>query len=109
MFQLVAIFFSIPIIYPLHSGLNKLRKHRPTLPLAGPCLGSDLEKVLLVWLGQQLDYATVYTLRNCPAGIIKIRNSFARISRGRKLLFSLLRSSCMFFEKETQSILYHYF
>ena len=50
MFHLVtvmAILFSIPIIYLLHSGLNKLRKRRPTLPPAGPYFGAVLEIVLL--------------------------------------------------------------
>ena len=50
MFHLVTvmtILFSIPIIYLLHSGLNKLRKRRPTLPPAGPYFGAVLEIVLL--------------------------------------------------------------
>ena len=50
MFHLVTvmtILFSIPIIYLLHSGLNKLRKRRPTLPSAGPYFGAVLEIVLL--------------------------------------------------------------
>ena len=50
MFHLVTvmtILFSIPIIYLLHSGLNKLRKRRPTLPPAGPYFGVVLEIVLL--------------------------------------------------------------
>ena len=50
MFHLVTvmtILFSIPIIYLLHSGLNKLRKRRPTFPPAGPYFGAVLEIVLL--------------------------------------------------------------
>lgn len=50
MFKVVTvmtIFFSIPVIYLLHSGLNKLCKRRPTFPLAGPYLGAVLEIVLL--------------------------------------------------------------
>ena len=50
MFHLVTVMtvlFSIPIIYLLHSGLNKLRKRRPTLPPAGPYFGAVLEIVLL--------------------------------------------------------------
>jgi len=43
----VTIFFSIPVIYLLHSGLNKLCKRRPTFPPAGPYLGAVLEIVLL--------------------------------------------------------------
>lgn len=50
MFQVATvmiIFFSIPVIYFLHSALNKLRKRRPTFPPAGPYLGAVLEIVLL--------------------------------------------------------------
>lgn len=50
MFKVVTvmtIFFSIPVIYLLHSGLNKLCKRRPTFPPAGPYLGAVLEIVLL--------------------------------------------------------------
>jgi len=43
----VTIFSSIPVIYLLHSGLNKLCKRRPTFPPAGPYLGAVLEIVLL--------------------------------------------------------------
>ena len=43
----VTIFFSIPVIYLLHSGLNKLRKRSPTFPPASPYLGAVLEIVLL--------------------------------------------------------------
>lgn len=43
----MTVLFSIPIIYLLHSGLNKLRKRRPTLPPAGPYFGAVLEIVLL--------------------------------------------------------------
>lgn len=43
----MTIFFSIPVIYLLHSGLNKLCKRRPTFPPAGPYLGAVLEIVLL--------------------------------------------------------------
>ena len=50
MFEVVTIMtilFWIPVIYLLHSGLNKLRKRGPTLPPAGPYLGAVLETVLL--------------------------------------------------------------
>ena len=43
----MTIFLSIPVIYLLHSGLNKLCKRRPTFPLAGPYLRAVLEIVLL--------------------------------------------------------------
>ena len=43
----MTIFLSIPVIYLLHSGLNKLCKRRPTFPPAGPYLGAVLEIVLL--------------------------------------------------------------
>lgn len=43
----MTIFFSIPVIYLLHSGLNKLCKRMPTFPPAGPYLGAVLEIVLL--------------------------------------------------------------
>lgn len=43
----MTIFFSIPVIYLLHSGLNKLCKRRPTFPPAGPYLRAVLETVLL--------------------------------------------------------------
>ena len=49
-FQLVTvmtIFFWIPVLYLLHSGLNKLCKRRPTFPPAGPYLGAVLEIMLL--------------------------------------------------------------
>lgn len=43
----MTIFFFIPVIYLLHSGLNKLCKRRPTFLSAGPYLGAVLEIVLL--------------------------------------------------------------
>ena len=43
----ITIFFWIPVLYLLRSGLNKLRKRRPTFPPAGPYLGVVLEIVLL--------------------------------------------------------------
>ena len=43
----MTILFSIPVIYLLHSGLNKLCKRKPTFPRAGPYLGAVLEIVLL--------------------------------------------------------------
>ena len=49
-FQLVTvmtIFFWIPVLYLLHSGLNKLCKREPTFPPAGPYLGAVLEIMLL--------------------------------------------------------------
>ena len=47
MVTVVTIFYSIPVIYLLHSGLNKLRKRSPTFPPASPYLGAVLEIVLL--------------------------------------------------------------
>ncbi|XP_078381631.1 uncharacterized protein LOC144664395 isoform X2 [Oculina patagonica] len=50
LFQLAAvtaILLSIPAIYLLHSGLNKLRKRTPVLPPSGPYLGATLEILLL--------------------------------------------------------------
>ena len=43
----IIILFWIPVIYLLHSGLNKLRKRRLTFPPPGPYLGAVLEIVLL--------------------------------------------------------------
>ena len=43
----MTIFFWIPVLYLLHSGLNKLCKRRPTFPPAGPYLGAVLEIMLL--------------------------------------------------------------
>ena len=42
-----AILLTIPAIYLLHSGLNKLRKRTPVLPPSGPYLGATLEILLL--------------------------------------------------------------
>ena len=64
-FQLVTvmiILFWIPIIYLLHSGLNKLRKRRPTFPLAGPYLRAVLETVLL---GYSAVTGTIVRLLHC--------------------------------------------
>ncbi|KAL9965741.1 hypothetical protein ACROYT_G029583 [Oculina patagonica] len=50
LFQLAAVTatgLSIPAIYLLHSGLNKLRKRTPVLPPSGPYLGATLEILLL--------------------------------------------------------------
>lgn len=50
LFQLVAviaIFVSIPVIFLVHSSLNKLRKRIPTLPPYGPYLAATVEIVLL--------------------------------------------------------------
>ena len=58
----VTIFLSIPVIYFLHSGLNKLRKRRPTLPPAGPYLGAVLEIVLL---GYSAVTGTTFRLLHC--------------------------------------------
>ena len=44
---LTAIFISIPVMYLLHSGLNKLRRRSPALPPGGPYLGAALEMFLL--------------------------------------------------------------
>ncbi|CAH3146370.1 unnamed protein product [Pocillopora meandrina] len=65
MFHLVTvmtILFSIPIIYLLHSGLNKLRKRRPTFPPAGPYLGAVLEIMLL---GYSAVAGTIARLLHC--------------------------------------------
>ena len=64
-FQLVTvmiILFWIPVIYLLHSGLNKLRKRRPTFPLAGPYLRAVLETVLL---GYSAVTGTIVRLLHC--------------------------------------------
>ena len=64
-FQLVTvmiILFWIPVIYLLHSGLNKLRKRRPTFPPAGPYLGVVLEIVLL---GYSAVTGTIVRLVHC--------------------------------------------
>ncbi|KAL9969672.1 hypothetical protein ACROYT_G021911 [Oculina patagonica] len=50
LFQLAgvtAVVLSIPAIYLLHSGLNKLRKRTPVFPPSGPYLGATLEILLL--------------------------------------------------------------
>ena len=65
MFEVVTIMtilFWIPVIYLLHSGLNKLRKRGPTLPPAGPYLGAVLETVLL---GYSAVTGTSVRLLNC--------------------------------------------
>ena len=65
MFQLAAvtaIFFSIPVIYLLHSGLNKLRRRNSTLPPGGPYLGAVLEIVLL---GYSATTGTAIKLLKC--------------------------------------------
>ena len=64
-FQLVTvmtIFFWIPVLYLLHSGLNKLHKRRPTFPPAGPYLGAVLETVLL---GYSAVTGTIVRLLHC--------------------------------------------
>ena len=58
----VTIFLSIPVFYLLHSGLNKLRKRRPTFPPAGPYLGAVLEIVLL---GYSAVTGTTFRLLHC--------------------------------------------
>ena len=58
----MTIFFWIPVLYLLHSGLNKLRKRRPTFPPAGPYLGVVLEIVLL---GYSVVTGTIVRLLHC--------------------------------------------
>ena len=58
----MTIFFWIPVLYLLHSGLNKLRKRRPTFPPAGPYLGAVLETVLL---GYSAVTGTIVRLLHC--------------------------------------------
>ena len=58
----MTIFFWIPVLYLLHSGLNKLRKRRPTFPPAGPYLGVVLEIVLL---GYSVVTGTIVRLFHC--------------------------------------------
>ena len=58
----MTIFFWIPVLYLLHSGLNKLRKRRPTFPPAGPYLGVVLEIVLL---GYSAVTGTIVRLFHC--------------------------------------------
>ena len=63
--QLAAVattFLSIPAIYLLHSGLNKLRKRTPVLPPCGPYLGATLEVLLL---GYSAGIGTAMKLRKC--------------------------------------------
>ena len=65
MFQLAAvtaIYFSIPVIYLLHSGLNKLSRRNSTLPPGGPYLGAVLEIVLL---GYSATTGTAIKLLKC--------------------------------------------
>ena len=64
-FQLVTvmtIFFWIPVLYLLHSGLNKSRKREPTFPPAGPYLGAVLEIMLL---GYSAVAGTIAQLLRC--------------------------------------------
>ena len=58
----MTIFFWIPVLYLLHSGLNKLRKHGPTFPPAGPYLGAVLEIMLL---GYSAVAGTIARLLHC--------------------------------------------
>ena len=58
----MTIFFWIPVLYLLHSGLNKLHKRRPTFPPAGPYLGAVLETVLL---GYSAVTGTIVRLLHC--------------------------------------------
>ncbi|RMX60878.1 hypothetical protein pdam_00003444 [Pocillopora damicornis] len=58
----MTIFFWIPVLYLLHSGLNKLCKRRPTFPPAGPYLGAVLETVLL---GYSAVTGTIVRLLHC--------------------------------------------
>ncbi|PFX17515.1 hypothetical protein AWC38_SpisGene18147 [Stylophora pistillata] len=46
---LTTVFISIPVIYLLHSVLNKLRGRNPALPPGGPYLGAVLEMFLLCY------------------------------------------------------------
>ena len=64
-FQLVTvmtIFFWIPVLYLLHSGLNKSRKREPTFPPPGPYLGAVLEIMLL---GYSAVAGTIAQLLRC--------------------------------------------
>ena len=64
-FQLVTvmtIFFWIPVLYLLRSGLNKSRKREPTFPPAGPYLGAVLEIMLL---GYSAVAGTIAQLLRC--------------------------------------------
>ena len=64
-FQLVTvmtIFFWIPVLYLLHSGLNKSRKREPTFPPVGPYLGAVLEIMLL---GYSAVAGTIAQLLRC--------------------------------------------
>ena len=58
----MTIFFWIPVLYLLYSGLNKLRKRRPTFPPAGPYLGAVLEIMLL---GYSAVAGTIARLLHC--------------------------------------------
>ena len=58
----MTILFWIPVIYLLHSGLNKLRKRGPTFPPAGPYFGAVLETVLL---GYSAVTGTIVRLIHC--------------------------------------------
>ena len=58
----MTILFWIPVIYLLHSGLNKLRKRGPTFPPAGPYFGAVLEIVLL---GYSAVTGTIVRLLHC--------------------------------------------
>ena len=58
----MTILFWIPVIYLLHSGLNKLRKRGPTFPPAGPYFGAVLETVLL---GYSAVTGTIVRLLHC--------------------------------------------
>ena len=65
LFQLAAvtaIFLSIPVIYLLHIGLNKLCKRTSALPPCGPYLAAILEIVLL---GYSAATGTAMKLLNC--------------------------------------------
>ena len=64
-FQLVTvmtIFFWIPVLYLLHSGLNKSLKREPTFPPVGPYLGAVLEIMLL---GYSAVAGTIAQLLRC--------------------------------------------
>ena len=58
----VTIFVWVPVLYLLHSGINKFRKRRPTFPLPGPYLRAVLETVLL---GYSAVTGTIVRLLHC--------------------------------------------
>jgi len=58
----IAIFLSIPVIYLLHSGLNKLRKRTPALPQCSPYLAATVEILLL---GYSAATGTAMKLLSC--------------------------------------------